>query len=182
MFLNFPFTKGMTGMVQPTPRERFIAVFELRSLTGLVPHFELVFYHTMEAFGRVHPLHRDYCQWLQMEEKVRQLHRNDMADLYIAFAERFEHSAIFVHSNPATFDECNKLIEIIREKTGDRYFSIKHGEVTYGIPDGDTLVAFCRGLRQEPQRLKAEMESDIDGALREAERQKRLGGLDGFAL
>ena len=71
----------MTGMDQPSPRERFIAALERQPLTGRVPHFELVFYLTMEAFGKVHPLHRDYCQWLQMEEKERQLHRNDMADL-----------------------------------------------------------------------------------------------------
>jgi uroporphyrinogen decarboxylase len=59
-----------------TPRERFIAALERRPLSdsrtsGRVPHFELVFYLTMEAFGRVHPLHRDYGQWLQMEERER---------------------------------------------------------------------------------------------------------------
>ena len=85
-----------------TPRERFIAALERRKpLTGRVPTFELVFYLTMEAFGRVHPCHRDYSQWDQMEEKERALHREDIADLYIATAERFEHSAIFPHLNPA---------------------------------------------------------------------------------
>ena len=74
-------------MTDLTPRERLIAALERHPLSGRVPHFELVFYLTMEAFGRVHPLHRDYSQWLQMEEKERQLHRHDMADLYIATAE-----------------------------------------------------------------------------------------------
>ena len=169
-------------MNPPTPRQRFIAALERRPLSGRVPHFELVFYLTMEAFGKVHPLHRDYRQWLQMEEGERQLHRCDMADLYIAIAERYEHSAIFVHPNPDTFDECVRLIEIIRQKTDDRYFIMKHGDVTYGIPDGDTMVAFCRRLKQEPQQLKAEMEAAIAGQLHAAERQKQLGGLDGFAL
>ncbi len=54
----------------------------------------------MEAFGKVHPTHRIYGQWDQMEEKERQLHRADMADIYIATAERFEHSAIFLHAEP----------------------------------------------------------------------------------
>jgi uroporphyrinogen decarboxylase len=169
-------------MDQPSPRERFIAALERQPLTGRVPHFELVFYLTMEAFGKVHPLHRDYCQWLQMEEKERRLHRKDMVELYLAVAERYEHSAIFVHPNPATFDECNRLIEMLREKSGDRYFLMKHGDVTFSIPDGDSLVRFCRRLKQEPQQLKAEMETAIAGALREAERYKRSGGLDGFAL
>jgi hypothetical protein len=36
------------------PRQRFIAALERRPLTGRVPHFELVFFSTMEAFGKVH--------------------------------------------------------------------------------------------------------------------------------
>ncbi len=83
-----------------TPRERFIAALERRPLTGRVPHFELVFFLTMEAFGQVHPSQRHYGQWDQMEEKERELHRDDMADLYIRTAERYEHSAIFLHPNP----------------------------------------------------------------------------------
>ena len=165
-----------------TPRQRFIAALERRPLSGSVPHFELVFYLTMEAFGRVHPLHRDYRQWLQMEAGERQLHRQDMADLYIATAERYEHSAIFVHPNPDTFDECARLIDLIRQKTGDRYFIMRHGDVTYSIPDGPALVPFCRRLKENPQSLKDEMEAAIDQQLRVAERYQRVGGLDGFAL
>lgn len=164
------------------PRERFIAALERRPLSGRVPHFELVFYLTMEAFGRVHPLHRDYSQWLQMEEKERELHRRDMADLFIATAERYEHSAIFVHPNPGNFDECARLIAIIREKTGDRYFLMKHGDVTFGIPDGNTMMEFVLRLKEEPEKLKAEADRRVDDALQEAARQKSLGGLDGFAL
>ena len=36
-----------------TPRERLTATFEGKQPTGRVPHFELVFFLTMEAFGRV---------------------------------------------------------------------------------------------------------------------------------
>ena len=32
---------------------------------GLVPHFELFFFLTMETFGKVHPEHRAYGQWDQ---------------------------------------------------------------------------------------------------------------------
>ena len=44
-----------------TPRERFVASLERRPLEGRVPHFELVFFLTMEAFGKVHPSHRNYA-------------------------------------------------------------------------------------------------------------------------
>ncbi|MCE5237742.1 hypothetical protein LLH23_04540 [bacterium] len=46
-----------------TPRERFVAALNRQPLTGLVPHFELVFFLTMEAFGKVHPSQRSYGQW-----------------------------------------------------------------------------------------------------------------------
>ena len=85
----------MTDVGQP--RDRFIAALERRPLTGRVPHFELVFFLTMEAFGKVCPGHRSDAQWGQMEERERQLHRVDVAELQLAIAERFEHSAIFVH-------------------------------------------------------------------------------------
>ncbi len=169
-------------MTDLSPRERFIAALERRPLAGRVPHFELVFYLTMEAFGRVYPLQRDYSQWLQMEEKERQLHRRDMADVFIMTAERYEHSAIFVHPNPGNFDECARLIEIIREKTGDRYFLMKHGDVTFGIPDGNTMMEFSYRMKDEPEKLKVEADQRVDEALQKAARQKSLGGLDGFAL
>src|SRR5512147_263008 len=104
------------------PRERFIAALERRPLEGLVPHFELVFFLTMEAFGKVHPSHRYYSQWGQMEEKERALHRSEMADIYIATAERYGHSAIFIHPNPDTVEETLYLVDLIRERTGDRFF------------------------------------------------------------
>lgn len=64
-----------------TSRERFITALERRPPVGRVPHFELVFFLTMEAFGKVHPSHRHYSQWGQMEEAERQLHRADMSTL-----------------------------------------------------------------------------------------------------
>ena len=44
-----------------TPRERFIAALRHEPLEGLVPHFELVFFLTMESLGKVHPSHRYYA-------------------------------------------------------------------------------------------------------------------------
>jgi uroporphyrinogen decarboxylase len=165
-----------------TPRERFIAALERRPLTGRVPHFELVFFLTMEAFGKVHPCHRNYSQWGQMEEKERQLHRQDMADLYIATAERFEHDAIFIHPNPGSEDEITRLVDLIRAKTGDRYFLLLHGDATFGIPNGDQMVAFAMRIADEPDKLHEEAAKNVEKALARGEKILRAGGLDGFAL
>ena len=165
-----------------TPRERFIAALERRPLTGRVPHFELVFFLTMEAFGKVHPIHRNYSQWLQMEERERQLHRRDMAELYIATAERFEHSAIFIHPNPADLDELARLVDLIRERSGDRYFLMAHGDATFAVPSGTDMEAFSCRMVEEPDALKAEAAAAVRKALDAVAKLRRPGGLDGFAL
>jgi uroporphyrinogen decarboxylase len=165
-----------------TPREKFIAALERKQIKGLVPHFELVFFLTMEAFGKVHPSHRYYSQWDQMSEKERQLHRVDMADIYIKTAERYDHSAIFLHPNTGRLDEILKQIDIIREKTGDRYFIMIHGDATFSIPDGEHMQDFAYRLADEPGKVKEEAENLVNNALDNAEKIRKHGGLDGFAL
>ena len=165
-----------------TPRERFIAALERRALTGRVPHVELVFFLTMEAFGKVHPSHRNYHQWDQMEETERQLHRADMADLFIRTAERYEHSAIFLHPNPGTLEETMRLVDLVRERSGDRYFLMVHGDATFSIPGGNTMMEFAARMADDPQGLKTEAQKSVDSAVRRAEELRRHGGLDGFAL
>ena len=165
-----------------TPRDDFITALNLGVPSGRVPHFELVFFLTMEAFGRVHPSHRYYGQWNQMEEQERELHRNDVADLHIATAERFQHSAIFLHPNPGSVEETIRLVDLIREKTGDRYFLTRHGDATFGLSDGTKMVDFSYRIADDRAGLKAEAAARVDDALRTAEIYAKHGGLDGFTL
>lgn len=168
-----------------TPRERFIAALERRPLAGLVPHFELVYFLTMETFGRVHPAHRNYQQWLQMSERERQLHRLDAARLYIDIAERFGHSAIFVHPheelNDKTADEIQRTVDLIRELSGDKYFLMCHGDATFGVPDGTTMLEFSYRLADEPEKLKDDARRKVAAALAVQAKLARRG-LDGFGL
>ena len=136
----------------------------------------------MEAFGRVHPSHRHYGQWVQMEEKERQLHRVDMADLYIATAERYEHGAIFLHPNPGAEDEVYRLVDLVRERSGGRYFLMMHGDATFSIPDGTRMADFAYRIADEPEKVSAEASAMVDCALASAERMRDHGGLDGYAL
>jgi uroporphyrinogen decarboxylase len=163
-------------------RDRFIAALELQPISGRVPHFELVFFLTMEAFGKVHPIHRNYSQWIQMQEKERRLHREEMAQIYIDTAERFEHSAIFMHPNPDTIDETKQMIDLIREKTGEKYFLTRHGDATFGIPSGDTMLEFVYKMKSKPDLVKQEAQKMVDDALDCAVKIAQHGGLDGYTL
>jgi uroporphyrinogen decarboxylase len=136
----------------------------------------------MEAFGKVHPSHRDYEQWVQMGDAERQLHRIDMAELYIATAERYEHSAIFLHPNPDTPEETMRLVDLVRERSEDRYFLTRHGDATFGIPAGEDMLAFVYRLADEPDKVKQEAAQRVDKALKRADRLRQHGGLDGFVL
>jgi len=137
----------------------------------------------MEVFGRVFPGHRHYHQWFQMSETEQELHRADIADLFIKTAERYEHSAIFLHPNPGSLDETLRLIDRVRERTGDRYFLMLHGDATFGIPSGERMSEFAYRIVDDPAGLKQEAEERVNRALeRGAHLQKQAGGLDGFAL
>ena len=72
-----------------TPREKFIKCLKREPITGHVPHFELVFFLTMEAIGKVHPQHRSFDQWDQMSRREQDLHIKDIAQTYIATAEKY---------------------------------------------------------------------------------------------
>jgi uroporphyrinogen decarboxylase len=166
------------------PRERFIAALSRRPLLGRVPTFELVFFLTMEAFGRIHPRQRHYGQWMQMSQRERDLHRRDVADIYVQIARRFEHSAIFFHppSGWSSQDETLRTLDHIREISGDDYFLMLHGDATYAIPDGTHMLEFVEQLADEPQRMKDEAARKVDDALVRAARFREHGALDGFAL
>lgn len=172
------------------PRERFVKALKREKIEGRVPHFELVFYLTMEAIGRIHPCHRNYEQWDQMSRKERRLHMRDMALSYIEIAEKYEHSAIFVHPNPSPNvdrpDSIEPTIEIlseIRELSGDKYYLMMHGDPTLAIPTGETMMEFSAQLYEEPEHIHALTRKNMDFAMRLSDELARRDGLlDGFAL
>jgi len=165
-----------------TPRERFIAALERRPIPGRVPHFELVFFLTMEAFGKIHPSQRHYAQWDQMTESERALHRNEMAEIHVQTARKYEHSAIFLHPNPNTEDESLRLIDLVREKSGNDYFLMMHGDPTYSIPSGSDMLEQAAWFYERMDDAMDTADRRVDEQLAACERLKAHGGLDGFAL
>lgn len=172
------------------PKEQFIKALRREPIIGRVPHFELVMFLTMEALGRVHPIHRNYSQWYQMSRSERRLHLKDMALAYIETAEKYDHSAIFVHPNPGPIGELptdiestREILETIRELSGDKYFLMIHGDPTYPIPSGDTMVDFSTMMYEEPEKLHEGTKKTMEFAMKLCDEMKRHDGLlDGWAL
>ena len=167
-----------------TPRESFIMALEGKQPPGRVPHFELVFYLTMEAFGRVHPSQRSYGQWEQMSDAERDLHRRDVADLYVTTALHYEHAGIFFHPPGGwkSEDETLRTLELIRDLSGMDYLLVVHGDATYGLPSGGQMTDFVVKLAEQTQEMKDNAERMVDNALARGERFAKHGVLDGFAL
>lgn len=165
-----------------THKQRFAKALRREKITGHVPQFELVFFLTMEAFGRVHPSHRYYSQWNQMSTHEKELHLQDMADLYIKTAQRYNHDAIFVHPNPANLPETRRLLEIIREKTGDEYFIVMHGDTTLSIPTGEDMMEVSVQMYEDPDSLHDQQNRWMEAAEKGASALAGTGLLDGFAL
>jgi uroporphyrinogen decarboxylase len=170
------------AMVAASPRMRFAAALRREALPGLVPHFELVFFLTMEAFGRVHPSHRVYHQWQQMTLRERDLHRRDMADLYLDTARRYGHDAILLHPNPGGLDEQVALIQTVRQRGGGDYFLMLHGDATFAIPDGQGMEHMSLRMLEEPDGVDAEATRRVDDAIARAQALRQRTDLDGFTL
>ena len=165
-----------------TGRERMIRALRREKLTGTVPHFELVFFLTMEAFGKVHPSQRYYSQWKQMSARERRLQLEDMADIYIMTARKYRHDAIFIQPNPDEESETRELLEIIREKTGNEYYLMMHGDPTFSVPDGENMMDFTVRMYEDPRGLHDEAARRRDILIGRAQRLRGSGLLDGYTL
>ena len=166
-----------------TNRERFIKTLKCEPTGGQVPTFELVFFLTMEKFGKVHPSHRYYSQWNQMSMSEKRLHMDEMAQLYVDTARTYGHSAIFIHPNPGGLENTRWLLERIREKSGDEYYIMAHGDPTWSIPDGEGMMDFSMRMYEEPEVLNQESARRVEEALEFARKLDEAGHLlDGFKI
>ena len=134
-----------------------------------------VFFLTMEKFGKVHPSHRFYEQWNQMSLSEKKLHMNEMAQLYVDTAKAYGHSAIFIHPNPGDLENTQWLLELIREKTGDEYYIMMHGDPTWAIPDGEGMMEFSMRMYEDAEGLNAESAARVEQSLEFARKLDEKG-------
>lgn len=166
-----------------TPRESFIAALNRMPPTGRVPHFELEFFLTMEAFGRVHPSQRNYQQWEQMSLQERELHKRDVAELHVAVARRYEQAGMLYHS-PGGWKapDTRRSVEYVRELSGMDYLVMLQGDATYSLPSGNDMMDFIVKLADQPEEMKRNAQRRVDNALVRGAQIKQWGTVDGFCL
>jgi len=175
-------TKITNGEFNMKPAERFKTALKHKTRPDRVPHFELVFFLTMEAFGKVHPSHRSYGQWGQMTRTEQTLHLKDIASIYVETAKKFEHDAIFIHGNPDTVEVLMRLVDEIKAISGDDYFLMCHGDATFAIPGGNGMEEWSFRMMDEPEKVDAELAKGVDNMIARAEKIKAHGGMDAIAL
>lgn len=170
-----------------TGKELFTKTLKCEPVGGQVPTFELAFFLTMEAFGKLYPGQRVFHQWDQMSAAEKKLHIDDIAATYIASARRYGHSAIFVQSEPwcwqENVDKTRAILSAIREQSGNEFFLMLHGDPTWAIPDGNSMMDFSIRMYEEPETLKegsARFVDELYTAVRNVDPDGSL--LDGLAL
>ncbi len=187
-----PFVRSSTSVPPPlkehpmTPRDEFIAAWAAALRPANVPHFD------WSSTLRWRPSARSPTpaptasgtRW----RKRRALHRNEMADIYIQTAERYEHNAIFIHPNPG-----KRGRGLSPDRTDSREIGrpLRHRETRrhdVQRAGGDHMQAFAYRLVDRPEKVHAEAAAMVDKALAQQnsclpqDRLGRAGGLDGFAL
>ncbi len=118
-----------------------------------------------------------------MSRSEQNLHMNEMAQIYVDTARAYGHSAIFIHPNPGGLDGTRRLLELIREKSGDEYYIMAHGDPTWAIPDGNGIMEFSTQMYEEPDKLNEISARRVEEALDFARKLDEKGHLlDGFTL
>jgi len=165
-----------------TPREEFINALTLGPPGERCPTFEICFFLTMEALGKVCSIHRNLSLWDEMSENERRLHILDVAQTHIDVARKYDHSAIFVLGVAGPDNSEWRVAEAIRELSGDAFFLARHGDPTFAIPDGTRMMDFSCRMVDDPQGLHREAAEAVDGLLARSEKERDAGVWDGFIL
>ena len=77
-----------------------------------------------------------------------------------------------------------RVLKAIHEKSGDEYFIMMHGDPTFPIPDGNSMMDFTVRLYEEAEQVKQEAAARVKQLADKAETwaKEYPGLLDGFIL
>lgn len=158
-----------------TPRERAEAALNLK-MPDMVPTFELEFQLEEEMFGKKF-LNNDDLKGKTTKEKEKLINEN--AEYMIKVYDELEYSIIPIHY--LDLDGIKDTARYIRMQTGNKFMLTTHGDGTFAIPDGDSMLDFVYSLSDDPDGVKLIAEKNAREAI---ERNKELidAGLDSFIL
>lgn len=153
----------------------------------LVPHFELVFFLTMQAIGKMHPTHRIYANksavWDSMTEYEKQLHRVDMAFVQLECAKKYKQNGIMLSGCPwSEPDELLRGAQVMRDMDGGEHFLATSMDPTYAIPSGDELESFVYRLVDEPEKIHADAEYALSENIKRLDNIAKQGVIDGVCM
>ncbi len=149
----------------------------------MVPHFELVFFPTLEAVGKMHPWNRILDQWDQMASSEKTAQINDIAETYVAYGRKYNHSALVItEAREMPFDAYIKIVERIREISGNEFFLLKSSDPTMPIPSGENMVEISAMMYEEPERLIEKTKKLQNVILSQAEKLQGKGLIDGYVM
>lgn len=158
-----------------TPKERAEDALNLR-IPDFVPTFELEFQLEDEMFGKKFLRQADLIGKTE-REKEKLIKEN--AEYMLSVYDNLEYSIIPVHY----LDEkgISATARYIRELTGNKYMLTTHGDGTFSIPDGESMLEFVYWLTDNPEDAKMAAKKNSLDAI---ERNKRFidSGIDSFIL
>lgn len=161
-----------------THRERFLSTLRCEKIGGRVPHFEMGFAPVKEALGREAACLAPLDKWkeLTVREKMQQI--NDVADMHIAVARKYDHSAIQFGELCSDTDRTQMLLEAVREKTGDEFaLVVVGGDPTLSIPNGSNMMEMAVQIYEEPEKLHEIQKRGLDDCIRCAQKMDDMGHL-----
>ena len=158
-----------------TPKQRAVAALTCR-IPDQIPTFELEFQLTREYIGKDY-LRQHELEGLSKAETDKKLHEN--AEFLLELFDRLEYSIIPIHH--LSFENQLETARIIRKISGDRYMLTKHGDGTFGIPDGTHMYDFAYRIADDPDGLKRDAENMANWAV-ESNKKAVDAGFDSFIL
>jgi uroporphyrinogen decarboxylase len=164
-----------------TPKQRAIMALTLKQ-PDYVPTMELEFQLVEELFGESYYSGREVADGISKEEII-----DHNARLMAKVFDYLDYAiAMICYGVPHFDDQSNTdtLIAIrqkVEEYLKEERLFVCHGDATYAIPDGDTMLDFVYALNDHPDEMKERAAKMVDDQL---ERCRKLmdGGFDGFAL
>jgi len=158
-----------------TPKQRAVAALTCK-IPDQVPTFELEFQLTREYIGKDY-LKQHELEGLSKAETDKKLHEN--AEFLLELFDKLEYSIIPIHH--LSFENQLETARIIRKISGDRYMLTKHGDGTFGIPDGTHMYDFAYRIADDPDGLKRDAENMANWAI-ESNKKAVDAGFDSFIL